>query len=195
MPAMELDREGNTIATVHISFFDKPVPIGTGKDGLPLYRDAMHLDIDRPPYQHNQRLATEDDQYDYPAEYARYQKQKKVQKITMEDGFPLSMWPLITPAELATLAVREVYTVEQLVKLKDLRSTPPEIAILAERGRQLLLLHQAGGKSEAEITALRGRVEVLEEQAKELRDINTQLNNQLIKLGATPIVTGQGTRM
>ena len=51
------------------------------------------------------------------------------------------------------------------------------------------------GKSEAEISALRGRVEVLEEQAKELRDINTQLNNQLIKLGATPIVTGQGTRM
>lgn len=144
---------------------------GTGKDGLPLYKDQLMIVLNRPPLLRLERPAEDSDIEDFPGPYAMFQKEQAARKTTTAEGYPLSMWPACGEAEFRMLADRDIMTVEQLAKLNARGSKnegmPPEIKELAERAAKLIAMQSEVGKFEQIIRDKDGQIEALREQVEE----------------------------
>jgi hypothetical protein len=163
---------------------------GVGEDGLPLYRETVRIQLSRPPYLEVERLATEDDQIEYPHPWRLYQQEQKGRQLDGKAGYPLAMWPAAGPAEVKMCADREIFTVEQLAKLAGRggdQTVPPAIVELAKRARRMVELSKELGKHEAKISDLEGQIAAVREQNNELKAINETLQTKIQILAARGI--------
>ena len=153
--------------------------VGSGDDGMPLYRDIILIRLDRPPYLSVQRTATDEDFAEHPQSFALFQKEQAAQMTTYAEGYPLNLWAAVNPAALNMLAARDIVTVEQLAKLnpKDQRM-PAEIRELAERAAQLVKLQAGAAKYEVLLRERDGRIEAMKEEISDLRKAVASLQSQ-----------------
>ncbi|MER8619172.1 hypothetical protein NKG99_20430 [Mesorhizobium sp. M1409] len=152
-------------------FFTGWAEDGVSKDGLPHYRETVKIKLSRPPYLQLEREATEADFEDYEGPYKLFLKEQQAKRKTpASEGFPLALWPVISAAELAMLAARDVYTVEQLAKLsgRGNETMPGELRALAERAKKMIDMSKDIGRHEIIIREKDSQIEVLKEQVKEL---------------------------
>lgn len=132
------------------------------KDGLPVYTEVVFIQLDRPPLLSLRRVAAEEDYEAYPDPYRLFQKEMRGRKET--EGFPLVMWPALSPMEVKLLAHHDIFTVEQLAKLAKNDKLPPEIKEHAVRAATLISMMNSTAKHEATITDLRAQLKALEEE-------------------------------
>jgi hypothetical protein len=147
---------------------------GMSEDGLPRYRDVLMIKLAVPPYTQLEREATDEDIETYPGPWKLYEKEQATRKQLPEtDGYPLALWPVVSPAELNMLAARDIYTVEQLAKLTargaNTAGIPGELKQLAERAKAMMEMSKDIGQFETIIRDKDGQLAVLKEQVDELR--------------------------
>ena len=152
---------------------------GLGEDGMPRYRQTVHVIKERPPYLRVEREATEEDFEENPGPYSLFQKEQAARGAkTTASGFPLALWPAVGPAELRMLAARDIVTVEQLAKRGERGGDdkmPAELKELAERAREMLGMAKDIGQYEEMLRDREARLGVLKEQVVELQNtIKTQ---------------------
>jgi hypothetical protein len=168
-----------------ITFTEGWAENGVGKDGLPLYRPVVHIIKSVPPYTQVTYVATDADFAEFPLQYELFRKQHKARAPDVE-GYPLAMWPVVTPAEFQMCATRDIFTVEQLAALTKRApgwsGAPPQIIELAKRAAKLIDLQGSVGKFEAVISQLTAEREQLVGELKEANatiSAQTSLINQL----------------
>lgn len=155
-----------------ISFFEGWEQSGTGKDGMPLFREVVKIRKSVPPLTQVEYLATEADFEEFPLQYQLFRKQQGARRPEVE-GYPLALWPVISPADFQNCAAREIYTVEQLAKLATSKDVPPPIVELAKRAKKLVELQASTGKFEVIISELTAERDAL---AAELKDANATIS-------------------
>jgi hypothetical protein len=160
----------NDTPTLARFFYDWKRTDETSKDGLPIYRNVLKIQYDRPPLLSLVEVANEDAIEMYPQPYALFQKEQAARKPPSDEGYPLAYWPVPDPAEFKMLADRDIHTVQQLAKLVTKKNElPPSLFELAERAKAMVELHKEVGKYEAIINQLTGERDALSEQVRENR--------------------------
>lgn len=147
---------------------------GTGTDGMPLYYETIMLRLARPPYLVVEREAEPQDFDDHHMAFELFQKEQETRKVTLAEGYPLTMWPACTEALFRMLAARDIHTVEQLAKAPR-KDMPAELRELSERAAKLVELQKGPGKYEAILRDRDGRIRALEEA---LDDANKTVMSQ-----------------
>lgn len=150
--------------TAHVEFSEGYREMGKGEDGMPIFEPVTYVQLDIPPYTSIKREATEEDIAASPDAYRRYEATRTAR--TVKKGFPLTMWPAVSPAMFQTLSARGLSTIEELAALTG-RGTPPDVLELVARAKQMMTLQKQTGQYESVITQLRAEVEALSEQLKE----------------------------
>src|SRR5262245_25272378 len=97
-----------------------------GPDGLPLFRSVLKIRKSVPPYTEITRPAEPGEPAEYPLQYQFYLKEAAARHPDVA-GYPLAMWPVISPADFQSCVVRDIVTVEQLAQLALRRSNANEI--------------------------------------------------------------------
>jgi len=166
---------------------------GISSDGLPRYRETVRVTKSVPPFTEVEYEATEQDFADNPGPYQMFQKEQGARsQAATQTGFPLALWPVVSPAQFKALAARGISTIEQLTALAGKRGDdgmPGEFKELAERATQMLALSSNIGKFEAMIRDLEGRCDALTEQNAELRATISAQNSLIntLKMTAAPM--------
>lgn len=165
---------------------------GVGEDGLPRYRETVRIVKSVPPLTQVEYEATARDFEENPQPYQLFMKEEgaRLQRPS-EAGFPLALWPVVSPAHFKMLAARDITTVEQLAKLADRGADPAmpgEIKELAERAKDMLALSESLGKFEAMIRDRDGQIAALVEQAAEMKATISAQNSMIntLKMTAAP---------
>lgn len=155
------------------SFFDGYRQDGVSADGLPHFVPKLMITVSVPPYTMQTREADDEDIETYPDAHRQYEKQKKAQEVTQQEGFPLVLWPAASQAAIQMLSAREIYTVEQLAHLADKSkgkdAMPGELRELAQRAKAMIELSAELGQFEAKLRDRDGEIAALKEQVVELR--------------------------
>jgi hypothetical protein len=160
---------------------------GTSEDGLPRYRPTVRIIKSVPPFTEVQYEATEIDFDENPGPYQLFLKEQGARlQQPVQDGFPLALWPVITPAQFKMLSARDIFTIEQLAKLRSDPSMPGEFKELVERAQQMLKLSANLGKFEALLRDRDGQIEALTEQVVELRGTISAQNSMINSLKLQP---------
>lgn len=139
---------------------------GSGSDGLPIYYETIMIRLDRPPYLSVQREAEDVDFEDHHMAFEMFQKEQNARKVTLVEGYPLTLWPACTEPLFKMLADRDIHTVEQLAKVKK-ADMPAELKELAGRAAKLLELQKGPGKYEELLKDRDGRIKALEESLED----------------------------
>lgn len=156
------------------------VQTGTGKDGLPIYEETVQIMLERPPYLQVMRDKTDEDEDNYPDPWKMFQREQRGRKLDGHKGYPLAMWPALSPAELHMCLARDIHTVEQLAKLAVGKAeVPPQVVEIAKRAKRMIELSSATGKHEATITTLEGQIGALREQNNEQQAEIATLRTQI----------------
>lgn len=143
-------------------FYTSWKPGGTGADGMPIYYEAICIRLDRPPYLSVQREAEPSDFEEHSMAFEMYRKEQTARKVTLAEGYPLTLWPACTEPLFRMLADRDIHTVEQLARQKK-NDMPAELKELAERAVKLVELQKGPGKYEELLRERDGRIAALEE--------------------------------
>jgi hypothetical protein len=163
---------------------------GVSTDGLPRFRDTVRIIKSVPPYTQVEYEATEADFDDNPMQYQAFLREQGARlQAPAEGGFPLALWPVISPAQFKMLTARDITTIEQLSKLRPDTAMPGDLKELVERAKQMLALSANLGKFEAMIRDRDGQIAALTEQVVELRG-TVSAQNALIntmRVTAAPI--------
>ena len=142
---------------------------GISEDGMPRFRPTVRIIKSIPPFTQVDYEATEQDFADFPYQHQAFLKEHEAREMQPgEAGFPLALWPVISPAIFKMLSARDIVTVEQLAKLAGRTDAPGEIREVADRAKAMLAMSANLGKFETIIRELKGEKEVLTEQVKEL---------------------------
>jgi len=141
---------------------------GTGPDGMPIYYETIMIRLDRPPYLSVQREAEPQDFEDHAPAFELFQKEQKSRKVTLAEGYPLTLWPACTEPLFKMLADRDIHTVEQLAKAKR-PDMPAELKELADRAVKLVELQKGPGKYEELLKARDGKIKAMEESLEEAK--------------------------
>lgn len=150
--------------------------LSTSPDGLPHFVNTTMIQIERPPLLKLNREANRDDFQNYPEEYEAFQRTLRARNEAIaEDGYPLVMWPVLSPADVETFAARQIYTVEDLAKLAGRRDLPGNLAELALRAERLMDMQKNFGKYEA---LLQERDAQLEEAKAQMADARATISAQ-----------------
>lgn len=148
----------------------------TSPDGLPHYIDTVMIQIERPPLLKLNREATREDFATYPEEYDVFKRTLKAKDAAVgENGYPLVMWPVLSPAEVETFAARQIYTVEELAKLAGSRDLPGRFAEIALRAERLMDMQKQFGKYE---TMLQERDAQLAEAVAQVAEMKQTISAQ-----------------
>lgn len=159
--------------------------------GLPVFRSIEYVELliagdkgNSPTKRVNDAIRQQ-----FPNEYARW-KATKVNADMIGDGIPLSLWPLI-PKEVAKgLEYMNVFTVQQLAGLTDQQiSKPGSIGLRDFREKAKSFIESAKNtaplaKVEAEMSDLRKRHELLQEQFSKLLERAEDAERQLAQGGS-----------
>jgi hypothetical protein len=160
-----------------INFIEGWEQDGVGVDGLPMFRPVVKIRKSVPPLTEVEYVATEEDFAEFPLPYQRFLKEQGSRRPEVE-GYPLALWPVISPSDFKVLAARDIVTVEQLAKIADRRDTstvPAPIVELAKRAKQMIELQGQVGKFEALITDL---VSQRDQIAADLKEANATITAQ-----------------
>jgi hypothetical protein len=157
-----------------VTFYNRPVQAGVGEDGLPLFQDRVYVKIARDMTNTVDRAATEEDYERFPLAWKHYQKKSRPAEL---GGFPLEMWPTLTPSEVAMLKARDVFTVQQFAAIgkQNARGMPPA---LAEKQRLAVEYIAVAGDANAvteKLQDLKAKLDMLTEENKQLREENAIL--------------------
>jgi hypothetical protein len=168
-----------------ITFYDSFAADGVGPDGLPLFRTVTMIRKAKPPLLQYDEQATDEHFEQFPEPYALYLRQRKARDVE-QDGYPLSLWPVLDPAELRMLAAREIYTVEKLAALANRKDDAviPQIKELAQRAKKLIALQKETGRFEIIINDLTQQRDALAEQLKEAHATISAQNAMLAQVRA-----------
>jgi len=159
---------------------------GLSSDGLPRYRETIRVILSVPPYTENEREATDQDFADYPGPYQLFLKEQgaRLQQPRAE-GFPLALWPVVSPAQFKMLAGRDITTIEQLAALAQRSDMPGEFKELAQRAKDMIALSSNIGKFEAMVLERDRQIEALIEQNAELKATVSAQNSMINTLQMT----------
>ena len=156
-------------------FYDKAVKTGeVNEAGLPVFVNRCFVEIrikdnnceifDQP--------ASEEKIKRFPVEYARYQLGKK----QIKEGTPLEQFAFLTAAEIESLKVRGIFTVETLAQLDESKAQQLEIS----QERQLAQKFIARAKDNKQLLdwqkkeeTYRAEIKSLQEQLAELKKNST----------------------
>ena len=139
-------------------------------DGFPVYQNTVMIQIERPPLLKLNREANRDDFANYPDEYAAFKTINRGRDGSVsEQGYPLVMWPVLTPADIQIFAARGIYTVEELAKLAGRRDMPPDLTALALRAERMMDMQQNFGKYDIMLAERDAQLKEVVEQLKEAR--------------------------
>lgn len=156
---------------------------GVSEDGMPRYRETIRITKSVPPYTEIEREATEQDFEENPGPYEVFQRQQAATRIEPgQHGFPLALWPVISPAMFKMLTAREIVTVEQLAKMATRTDMPNEFKEVADRAKQMLALSSNLGQYEEIIRDLNGQLSALQEQVVEMRATISAQNSMINSL-------------
>ena len=166
-----------------VSFYESWRPNGVGEDGLPLFEQTVMIRMAKPPLLMVEEPATDDHEEQFAEAWRMFQKTRKVRDLTVK-GYPLAFWPIISPADLQTLVVRDIVTVEQLAELADKKSSklPPAVQELAQRAKKLIAMQGKVGKFEAIIHELEAQRDQLQAELKEANVTISAQNSMIGKL-------------
>jgi len=155
-------------------------PGAVSGDGLPVYKDTVMIQIEKPPLLKLNRLAEREDFTNYPEEYEVFQRTLKARDTEIGDsGYPLVMWPVVSPADVETFAARKIYTVEDLAKLAGRRDLPGNFAELALRAERLMDMQKQFGKYEAMLSERDAQLVEISEQLKDARNTISAQNSMI----------------
>lgn len=159
-----------------ITFYDSYEQDGVGPDGLPMFHPIVMIRKAKPPLLQVDAVATEADFEQFEEPYKFYLKQRKARSVE-QDGYPLSLWPVLDPAELQMCAARDIFTVEQLAALAGRKADDviPQIKELAQRAKKLIALQKETGRFEIIINDLTQQRDALADQ---LREANATISAQ-----------------
>lgn len=151
-----------------VTFYESWVEDGVGADGLPLFREVIMIRLSKWPQTQVDYVATDEhlNNPQFREALDVFNKQRKGRDLSVE-GYPLALWPVISPATLKMLTARDIFTVEQLAAIKKGPDVIPEVAELAQRAKRLIELQGKTGKYEAIITDLTAQRDAILEQLKE----------------------------
>lgn len=156
-------------------FYDKAVKTGKlNADGLPIFANRCFVEIrikdnnceifDQP--------ATPEKINRFPVEYARYQMSKK----QVENGTPLEQFAFLTAAEIESLKVRGVFTVEALANLPEDKAEQLELA----HERELAQNFVACARDYKDLAGMRQKEERYRAEIKALRDELAELKRNSV---------------
>lgn len=155
-----------------VRFFSGWERDGNGPDGLPLYRETVRVQMDRPPFLSLERVADEQDIADHPGPYELYQKTCEARKAIV--GYPLALWPACPPHIFQMCAARDIHTVEQLAqtvskkrRAEATKTMPPDVIELADRALKMTEMHAKAGQYEEIVSDLEGQLAAMKEQFTE----------------------------
>jgi hypothetical protein len=149
-------------------------------DGLPVYDNVTHIQIERPPTLNLLRVASPQEFIDYPEEYEVFKRELKTRDPAIsERGYPLVMWPVMSPAEVKMFAAREIYTVEDLAKLAGRHDLPGRLAELALRAERLMDMQKNFGKYEAMLTERDAQLVEVQAQLKDAQQTISAQNSMI----------------
>jgi hypothetical protein len=152
----------------------------TSEDGLPVFRTRVMIQIERPPTLNLHRVAAPQEFLDYPDEYDVFKREIKGRDPAIADiGYPLVMWPALSPPQAQTFAARGIYTVEELARLAGQRDLPGDLAELALRAERLMDMQKNFGKYESMLRDRDAQLVELTEQVKELRQTVSAQNSMI----------------
>jgi hypothetical protein len=139
-------------------------------DGFPVFQNTVMIQIERPPLLKLNREANRDDFLTYPEEYEAFKTIHRGREAGVsEQGYPLVMWPVLTPADIQIFAARGIYTVEALAKLAGRRDMPPALSELALRAERMMDMQQNFGKYDIMLAERDAQLKEVVEQLKEAR--------------------------
>jgi hypothetical protein len=149
-------------------FYESWVEDGVGADGLPLFKEQVMIRLSKWPQTQVEYVATDEHFNDPQFRDALdvFKKQRRGRDLSIQ-GYPLAMWPVISPAALQLLSARDIVTVEQLAAIKKTDDVIPEVRELSLRAKKLIELQGKTGKFEAIISELTAERDALAEQLKE----------------------------
>lgn len=166
---------------------------GIGPDGLPLFVPVLKVTLGKPPLTKVEYEGEEAEAYisQAPDAYRAFEKTRDARAPAKGKGYPLMLWPVVSPAELQMLLVRDVLTVEQLAQLtfKPAAEMPPSLRELAIRARDFLKLQKETGRFEAMVTDLTQQRDALAEQLKDANATISAQNAQIEQLRMRPAMT------
>jgi len=170
-----------------VSFYESWRANGVGDDGLPLYEQVVMIRMAKPPLLMVEEPATEDHEEQFADAWRMFQKSRKVRDLTVK-GYPLAFWPIVSPADLQTLVVRDIVTVEQLAELADKKTTklPPSMIELAKRAKSLIAMQGKVGKFEAVIYELTQQRDQLQAELKEANQTISLQNTMISQMRTMP---------
>jgi hypothetical protein len=167
-----------------VTFFESWRPIGVGEDGLPLYEATVMIRMAKPPLLMIEELASEEHEEQFPDAWRMFQKTRKVRDLSIK-GYPLAFWPVISPADLQTLVVRDIVTVEQLAELADKKDggkLPAPVQEMALRAKKMIAMQGKVGKFEAIIHELEAQRDLLQAELKEANQTISAQNSMIGQL-------------
>ena len=152
----------------------------TSPDGMPHFINTTMIQIEKPPLLKLNRAANHEDFSNYPEEYEVFQRTLRARNEAIaEDGYPLVMWPVLSPADVETFAARQIYTVEDLAKLAGRRDMPGNLAELALRAERLMDMQKNFGKYEAMLKERDAQLEEVSAQLTEARNTISAQNSMI----------------
>lgn len=144
--------------------------------GHPVFEDVVFIKIMFPGDKTKIvfKKVTEEYKRRYPKQWAAFQNQEQ----QVQEGFPITEWPILTKSEALNLKASGIHTVEQLASIPD---TALGVMLGARSYRdkaQATLAKATDGKVvlaiQAENEALKADVSALKEQIKELANLKTK---------------------
>lgn len=170
-----LDERKSPDRNVAARFYDRAVKTAALDDnGLPCFEDVCFVEIRaKDSYDVFDQPADADKIRRFPAEYQRYLAAKQQHK----KGAPLEQFAFLSAAEIESLKVRGVFTVEALAELDDDKAA--ELGVEKERDLAMKFLAQAKGNTA--LADWQRKEEVYKGEIQMLKEENARLKSTLLK--------------
>ena len=147
-------------------------PVPKMVNGLPVYKDELHIKIFMPGGDVTARRARDEDKFEYPQAWEAFQR-GETEEV---NGIPLKEWPQATPAVIATLNAANVFSVEGLSELSDAHCETIGNMAFIFRDKAQKWLEQAQGND--------AKVRALETQNAEMAEQLRVMQEQIAKMTA-----------
>ena len=149
------------------------------KEGRPIYKEVEWIDIRIPGNKDNVviRPVRPNDKTRFPRHYQLFQSRMAGAKEELV-GTPLSLWPVVTVAQIKEFEYFNIRTVEQLAAIPDSAASKfPGINQLKQKAEEYLAL----AAKKAPLSKMRNEIEELQATVEELKATNKALLARLTK--------------
>lgn len=166
---------------MNVKFYDQAVETAEKtKDKLPVFENKLYVEITRSALHVINRPVKDVDIEMYPVAYAKYQAAIENAKVP-EGEMPLKNWPSIRAAEIETLGVRDIKSVQQLANISDtaVKKMPVEISDLRDQANTYIEVAKSAAGAAEEITTLKSKIDDLDEIIKEKNIEIVELQRQV----------------